>query len=326
MTTTERPLSWSGWSPERAPRFMDSNLNFVEKFWTENAKEIKISLQSQSSSVKGKEGSTENIVFEDKKELSSPALICNVQVHKKMRLLSLMDSDATVEKLQNQEWDNSIPVCPDPVDHRRVKSTEINSNTEFGTFSMPSDSTNKNEYDLNIDLDSAYHSTYEINENHLEKSYSEESIDSNCADYCLNIASTESFTLDNTRTRYGHGRPHSEDPTRSRSIVEIRESLEQKVKRLREEKAEVDEKIRLAQEEDIIRSQEKVKFQQQLALHRKERLKRVIGGLRKKLDDQSHRLQEGYNNVLLVKRNLMRSRSFAKRDRLERNDSREAPF
>ncbi|XP_070534441.1 uncharacterized protein [Ptychodera flava] len=265
-------------------------------------------------------------ISEKKGELGSSALD-SVGVHKKMRLLSLMDSAATVEKLQNPaDWDNCMTVCPEAIENKQGKYSEINSNTEFVSYRMPSESPNKNEYDLNIELDSAYHSTCEINDNTLERSSSVESIDSNCADYCLNIASTESFTIDNTRTHFGHGRPSPEDPTKARSIGQIRESLEQKVKRLRQEKAEVDEKIRLAQEEDVIRSQEKVKFQQQLTLHRKERLKRVVGELRKKLEGQSHQLQCSYNNILLLKRNLLRSRSFVRKEALEGNDTKESPF
>ncbi|XP_077862259.1 uncharacterized protein LOC144343717 [Saccoglossus kowalevskii] len=228
-----------------------------------------------------------------------------------------------LEKLQKPEWDNSLIVYPtEEVENKQEKWSEINSNS----YTVPCESGNNNENDLNFEFDDNSYTSCEINENHLDRYSSTESIDSNCADYCLNIASTDSFDLDNNRTFFGQSRNPSFDASKPRSIVEIRESLELKVKRLREEKTEVDEKIRLAQEEDVIRSQEKVKFQQQLSIHRKERLRRVIGELKKKLEDQSQRLQTGYNSIILLKRNVTRSRSFVKKNRMQREDSKEAPF
>ena len=114
---------------------------------------------------------------------------------------------------------------------------------------------------------------------------------------------------------------------RSRTVSQIKDSLEEKVKRLREEKAAVDEKIRLAQEEEDLRVREKTKLKQQLVVHRRDRLKKVIADLKRKLEDQSARLQVAYSTLISLQRNVFRHRSFSRPKDLDLYDSSlEAPF
>ena len=114
----------------------------------------------------------------------------------------------------------------------------------------------------------------------------------------------------------------------SRTINQIRGSLEEKVKRLRDEKAAVDEKIRLAQEEEELRMREKTKLKQQLVVHRRDRLKKVIGDLKRKLEDQSARLQVTYSTLISLQRNVFRHRSFSRPNKAPEfnHSSLEAPF
>ncbi|CAH1775966.1 unnamed protein product [Owenia fusiformis] len=93
-----------------------------------------------------------------------------------------------------------------------------------------------------------------------------------------------------------------------RSIEQIRESLEEKVTRLRKEKWVVSEKIRQAKEEERVRIQEKLRFQRQVTLQRKEMLLKTLQELREKLDSQSYRLQASYNHMLFMHRNESRQR------------------
>ncbi|XP_038051423.1 uncharacterized protein LOC119724434 [Patiria miniata] len=119
----------------------------------------------------------------------------------------------------------------------------------------------------------------------------------------------------------------SQSGNQSRSIGQIRESLEQKVRRLRDEKAAVDEKIRLAQEEEDLRMREKTKLKQQLVVHRRDRLKKVIADLKRKLEDQSVRLQVTYSTLISLQRNIFRHRSFSRQTtQPSRDSSLEAPF
>lgn len=93
----------------------------------------------------------------------------------------------------------------------------------------------------------------------------------------------------------------SENPTDRRRLDEIRSSLSQKVRKLREEKLLVDAKIRQAQEEERIRAQEMARFQKQLTQYRKQLLLQTLRDLKSQLDNQSQRLQTAYSTVLDTK-------------------------
>ncbi|KAK2184651.1 hypothetical protein NP493_259g03004 [Ridgeia piscesae] len=84
----------------------------------------------------------------------------------------------------------------------------------------------------------------------------------------------------------------------TRSLDEIRSSLQEKVMRLRREKLLVDEKVRQAQDEDRIRRQEKLRMQRQLTSYRKHVMLRTLHELRAQLERQTERLQATYSDVL----------------------------
>ena len=84
----------------------------------------------------------------------------------------------------------------------------------------------------------------------------------------------------------------------TRSLDEIRSSLQEKVMRLRREKLLVDEKVRQAQDEDRIRRQEKLRVQRQLTSYRKHVMLRTLHELRAQLERQTERLQATYSDVL----------------------------
>lgn len=94
-----------------------------------------------------------------------------------------------------------------------------------------------------------------------------------------------------------------------RSLGEVRTSLEEKVYQLRQEKFIVERKIKEAQEEERIRKQEKLKFQKQLTLHRKQILVKTLHDLKSKLENQADRLQNNYNAVLKIQRRFAQRRS-----------------
>jgi hypothetical protein len=110
-----------------------------------------------------------------------------------------------------------------------------------------------------------------------------------------------------------------------RSIGEIRESLEEKVMKLRKDKYIVEEKIRQSQEEERIRMQEKLRFQQQVTLHRKQMLLRTLSDLRRRLEGQCQRLQVSYNGVLYMQRHSV-SNSPQHRPLVSVDLGKEAPF
>ncbi len=143
------------------------------------------------------------------------------------------------------------------------------------------------------------------------------------------ISESELSHVTDDETVEGTERNSGPDDSPTRSLRQIRESLEEKVKNLREEKHVSDEKLRMAQEEEELRLREKIKLRQQLLIHRKERLKKVIGDLRRKLDTQSQRLQTGYSSLLALQKTIFRSRSFSAKSRPPRRndkDTVEAPF
>lgn len=83
-----------------------------------------------------------------------------------------------------------------------------------------------------------------------------------------------------------------------RSLESVRESLCEKVQRLRLERLVVEEKIRDAKEEEELRRAEKDRFQKELVIHRRLVLLRTLRDLRVKLEEQSARLQDAYQVTL----------------------------
>ncbi|XP_069687007.1 serine-rich adhesin for platelets [Periplaneta americana] len=74
-----------------------------------------------------------------------------------------------------------------------------------------------------------------------------------------------------------------------------RDSLKEKLERLRRERLEVEAKVREAQEEERQRLDDKAQCQRQLSLFRRQMLVHTIEGLKRSLEDQSAKLQETYN-------------------------------
>ncbi|XP_033099716.1 uncharacterized protein LOC117103259 [Anneissia japonica] len=113
-----------------------------------------------------------------------------------------------------------------------------------------------------------------------------------------------------------------------RTLRDIRNSLEGKVKRLREEKEETSAKIEQAQIEDSVRRVEKQRLRQQLNLHRRDRLKKMIHDLHRKLENQSIRLQFCYTAILGVQRSVLRTTDVTQRreESIVSTDCKEAPF
>ncbi|PSN45879.1 hypothetical protein C0J52_11033 [Blattella germanica] len=74
-----------------------------------------------------------------------------------------------------------------------------------------------------------------------------------------------------------------------------RDSLKEKLERLRQERLEVEAKVREAQEEERQRLDDKVQSQRQLSLFRRQMLVHTIEGLKRSLEDQSAKLQETYS-------------------------------
>ena len=87
-----------------------------------------------------------------------------------------------------------------------------------------------------------------------------------------------------------------------RSIEQIKASLEEKVHQLKRDKYIVEEKIREAQEEERIRMKEKLRYQKQITLHRKQLLVRTLSDLRVRLESQCQRLQNSYSAVLQMQK------------------------
>ncbi|XP_064652812.1 inactive protein tyrosine kinase pTKL-like isoform X2 [Lineus longissimus] len=110
-----------------------------------------------------------------------------------------------------------------------------------------------------------------------------------------------------------------------RSIGEIQESIGEKVMQLRKDKNLVEEKIRQAREEERIRMQEKLRFQQQVTLHRKQMLLRTLSDLRRRLEGQCQRLQDTYSGVLYMQRHSV-ANSPHHRPQVTVDFGKEAPF
>ncbi|XP_076457132.1 uncharacterized protein LOC143291235 [Babylonia areolata] len=87
-------------------------------------------------------------------------------------------------------------------------------------------------------------------------------------------------------------------PGTGRALQEVRDSLEDKVHVLRQGKRLVSRKIREAREEEMVRQQQKLRFQRLLDIHRKRILLETLQELRQKLESQSARLQASYSAVL----------------------------
>ena len=130
-------------------------------------------------------------------------------------------------------------------------------------------------------------------------------------DVTPNDASFSSFSHERRIVTRQHPRdsplPSLEDPHRSsatttsptgRSLREVRASLEDKVQLLKQGKRVVGRKIREAREEEMMRQQQKLRFQRLLDIHRKRVLLQTLQDLRKRLESQSARLQDSYSAVL----------------------------
>lgn len=115
------------------------------------------------------------------------------------------------------------------------------------------------------------------------------------------------------------------DSKSQRTISEIKSSLEQKVRKLREGRGVLEKKIQMSQEDDATCTiQDKSKSD---LLSRKEKLRRIISDMRRKLEDQGKRLQSNYNTILAIQRNVLRCRSFTmKRKFITDTVVKESPF
>ena len=145
--------------------------------------------------------------------------------------------------------------------------------------------------------------------------------------FLLNNNVYNNMTSDDDKENHESGGNSSVMMESGRTLGQVRVSLEEKVKRLRREKLIVDEKIRQAQEEERIRFQEKLKFQKQITLHRKQILLRTLADLKRKLENHSTRLQSSYNNVLFMQKCITRGKRMRVSEKVVNGDnSREAPF
>ncbi|VDI07789.1 Hypothetical predicted protein [Mytilus galloprovincialis] len=88
----------------------------------------------------------------------------------------------------------------------------------------------------------------------------------------------------------------------ARTIPDIRNSLQDKVSQLRAEKMIVEEKIREAQEDDIIRFKETQRLRRHLPGYKKQMLLKTLTSLKERLENQSQRLQKSYSTVLSMQR------------------------
>nr|KAG5685867.1 hypothetical protein BaRGS_003067 [Batillaria attramentaria] len=97
--------------------------------------------------------------------------------------------------------------------------------------------------------------------------------------------------------------PHPPHPSSSgRSLRDVTASLEDKVFFLRQGKQLVNRKIREAREEEMLRQQQKLRFQRLLDIHRKHILLETLQDLRQRLESQSARLQASYSAVLDIQK------------------------
>lgn len=87
-----------------------------------------------------------------------------------------------------------------------------------------------------------------------------------------------------------------------RSLRDVTASLEDKVFFLRQGKQLVNRKIREAREEEMLRQQQKLRFQRLLDIHRKQILLETLQDLRHRLESQSARLQASYTAVLDIQK------------------------
>jgi hypothetical protein len=171
---------------------------------------------------------------------------------------------------------------------------KIHSKSSQGSIDQPK-STSESEMDQEKD-------TTASSDNRKETSNQmQESFDSAFESAPGTFSMTNSFVSNLTTT----SDPDTHDRKR---LDEIRSSLSQKVRKLREEKLVVDAKIRQAQEEERIRVQEMMRFQKQLTQYRKQLLLQTLRDLKNQLDDQSKRLQTAYSTVLNVQMQDIHSR------------------
>lgn len=88
----------------------------------------------------------------------------------------------------------------------------------------------------------------------------------------------------------------------ARTLPDITTSLQEKVNQLRAEKLIVEEKIREAQEDDVIRMKETQRFRRYLPVYKKQVLLKTLNNLKERLENQSQRLQKSYTTVLSMQR------------------------
>lgn len=128
---------------------------------------------------------------------------------------------------------------------------------------------------------------------------------------CSNVEEEEASLLntgspDKKSSPNGSELENSDDGSEGdRSVDQIKESLKDKLQRLKEGRKIIENKIREAREEEEIRIQERIRFQKQVTLHRKEMLLATLQSLKAKLADQCFRLQSSYNNVLHMQKTLL---------------------
>ncbi|KAL8563245.1 hypothetical protein ACOMHN_054660 [Nucella lapillus] len=97
-------------------------------------------------------------------------------------------------------------------------------------------------------------------------------------------------------------RPFEDLPCTGRPLHEVKASLESEVEVLRQGRRLVSRKIREAREEEMVRQQQKLRFQRLLDIHRKRILLETLQGLRHRLESQSTRLQTSYSAVLSLQK------------------------
>ncbi|XP_072037840.1 uncharacterized protein [Amphiura filiformis] len=252
----------------------------------------------------------EDVLLEHKKELHLREVNANEYYCPNSESLSPVK---TPDGRDNDESDGTESVCTE----RRNSSPENSRENQDGE-SLDS-TTSSSQENVTGDKSSPVVSTDE-----LDKEISAIKAQINALD---DISESEHVTDEETEDE--SGKTNEPDQSPERSLRQIRRSLEEKVKNLREVKHVSDEKIRMAQEEEELRIREKIKLRQQLLIHRKERLKKLISDLKRKLDCQSQRLQTGYSSLLSLQKTVFRSRSFSAKSRPPRRndkDTVEAPF
>ena len=158
--------------------------------------------------------------------------------------------------------------------------------------------------------DSERHSTCSQSDNDLSPGIMECSFQSMDSAMGSSIYTTDGFDGDtqDLESPFRESFEYATGQGRARSIEDVRYSLQEKVQRLKQQKNIVAEKVRAAQEEERVRAQEKLRFQRQMTLNRKQMLLQTVFMLKQKLESQSRRLQNTYDNVLQIQRTSVMER------------------